>query len=145
MCSSDLLAWANLARADLSGTNLSHANLSHADLSGTNLDDKERYRSGVILDKKIIGYKKLENDIIATIEIPKGAVVFGINGEKFRTNKAKCIALSNNAEVGSSTYDNNFKYKAGKTYNIKDFDLMYNVECSTGIHFFKTKKEAEEY
>lgn len=32
-----------------------------------------------------------------------------------------------------------------KTYEIKDFDLAYNEECSTGIHFFKTRKEAEEY
>ena len=27
---------------------------------------------------------------------------------------------------------------------LEDFDLAYNVECSTGIHFFKTIKEAEE-
>ena len=33
----------------------------------------------------------------------------------------------------------------GETVEVKDFDLMYNVECSSGIHFFWTKEEAEDY
>ena len=28
---------------------------------------------------------------------------------------------------------------------IDDFNLMYNVECSSGIHFFRTRGEAEKY
>ena len=28
---------------------------------------------------------------------------------------------------------------------LKDFNLMYNVECASGFHFFRTRKEAEEY
>lgn len=34
---------------------------------------------------------------------------------------------------------------AGQEINIKDFNLMYNVECASGFHFFRTRKEAEEY
>ena len=43
----------------------------------------------------------------------------------------------------SSIHDNNFKYHVGDEIEIKDFDDNYNVECSTGIHFFLTREEAE--
>lgn len=132
-------------RADLSGADLSGAHLSCANLSGANLDKEEQFRKGVILKEKIIGYKKLTNNIIATLEIPKGAIVFSINNSKCRTNKAKCIELSNNAKIGYSQHDKDFTYEIGKEYEIEDFELMYNVECASGIHFFKTLKEAEKY
>ena len=70
--------------------------------------------------------------------------MFGINGNKFRTNKAKCIYVEN-GDIAISKYDEKFTYEKGKTYIIDDFDLMYNVECGKGIHFFKTRKEVEEY
>ena len=41
--------------------------------------------------------------------------------------------------------DKFFEYRLGKEINIKDFNLMYNVECTSGFHFFRTRKEAEEY
>lgn len=28
---------------------------------------------------------------------------------------------------------------------VEEFNLMYNVECETGIHFFWTKEEAKKY
>ena len=34
---------------------------------------------------------------------------------------------------------------SGHEIEIKDFNLMYNVECASGFHFFRTRKEAEEY
>ena len=46
---------------------------------------------------------------------------------------------------GVSRYDNKVEYRVGKTLEIKDFDLMYNIECSTGIHFFWSREEAEHY
>ena len=35
--------------------------------------------------------------------------------------------------------------KLGKTVEVKDFDLDYSKECSTGIHFFRTMRELQEY
>ena len=139
------LSHADLNHADLSGANLrsanlSYANLSGADLSGTYLDKKEQCRKGVILKKPMMGYKKLSGGSICVLSIPKGAIVFSINGSKCRTNKAKVLEGG-----GVSCRDHEFTYEKGKTYEIKDFDLAYNEECSTGIHFFKTRKEAEEY
>jgi hypothetical protein len=136
---------ADLHGADLHGANLYGANLSYANLRGANiskafLDEKEQFRKGVILEKPMRGYKKLSGGSICVLSIPKGAIVFCINGSKCRTNKAKVLEGG-----GVSCYDNEFTYEKGKTYEIKDFDLAYNEECSTGIHFFKTRKEAEEY
>ena len=140
----------DLSRADLSSAYLYNANLKNADLtnailSNTRLDESEKIRKGIILDKPMTGYKKCLGNIIVTLEIPKNAIVFSINNKQCRTNKAKTIDISNGAESIFSTYDREFIYELGKEMEIKDFDLMYNVECSSGIHFFKTREEAEEY
>ena len=134
------LEGADLKDADLSYANLEGANLSYANLEGANLDEKEQLRKGVILKKKMTGYKKLADGSICVLSIPKGAIVFSINGSKCRTNKAKVLEGG-----GSSKYDRDFVYEKGKKYVISDFDLAYNVECASGIHFFKTRKEAEDY
>ena len=139
------LSYANLHGADLSHANLNHAdlrgaNLNHANLSGTYLDEKEQFRKGVILEKPMRGYKKLSDGSICVLSIPKGAIVFSINGSKCRTNKAKVLEGG-----GVSCCDNEFTYEKGKTYEIKDFDLAYNEECLTGIHFFVSFEEARDY
>lgn len=138
------LRGANLVGANLIGANLRNANLSGANLNGADLNNEEDFRKGEILKESMIGYKKCQNCLV-TLEIPKGAIVFGINGCQFRTNKAKCIEISNNIKIAHSYYDYNFTYEVGKEYEIDNFNLMYNVECESGIHFFKTKKEAKKY
>lgn len=142
------LRYANLSGVDLSETDLSETDLSGANLSGANLIDTklneaENYRKGQILKDKIIGFKKCKGNVVVTLEIPKDAIVFGINGKYFRTNIAKCINISNDSKIAFSFFDNSFTYEVGKTYEIKDFDLMYNVEAGKGIHFFKTLEEAK--
>ena len=130
---------ADLNVADLSGANLSGANLYRANLSG-----KEKFRLGKVLDEPLTGYKKTKEGVIITAEIPAGAIVFCINGSKCRTNKAKITDMAGH-EVLHSSYDNSFEYRLGQEINIKNFNLMYNVECASGFHFFRTRKEAEEY
>ena len=107
---------------------------------------------GFIAQQAIIGYKKVSSDyayVILKLEIPKGAVVFSINGSKCRTNKAKVLEIaSKNVPKNTrmfSTFDAQFIYEVGKTYEIPDFDTRYNIECSSGIHFFKTIEEAKYY
>ena len=133
------LAGANLARAYLAGANLAHADLADADLA-----DADKFRLGKVLDEPLTGYKKTKEGVVITAEIPAGAIVFCINGSKCRTNKAK-ITDMDGREVLHSQYDNSFEYRLGQEINIKDFNLMYNVECASGFHFFKTRKEAKEY
>jgi hypothetical protein len=118
--------------------------LSGANLSGADLIGEEKFRLGKILDEPLTGYKKTKEGVVITVEIPAGAVVFCINGSKCRTNRAKIIDMASH-EVLHSWYDNSFEYRLGQEINIKDFNLMYNIECARGFHFFRTRKEAEEY
>ena len=137
------LRYADLYNADLSNADLRYANLSNADLSET-----EKIRKGVIIDKPVRVFKKCIKNKIVELELLKGSIVFSINNKKCRTNKAKVISINGMHEKGlkcCSSYSNKFIYEVGKIVEVKDFDLMYNVECSSGIHFFWTKEEAEDY
>jgi hypothetical protein len=124
--------------------NLSGANLSEANLSGADLSVEEKFCLGKVLDEPLTGYKKTNEGVVITAEIPAGAIVFCINGTKCRTNRAKITDMDGH-EVLHSSYDNSFEYRLGQEIDIKDFNLMYNVECASGFHFFRTRKEAEEY
>ena len=135
---------ANLSEADLHGADLRGADLSGADLSGSDLDDSEKHRLGQILKEPITGYKKTAEGVVITAEIPAGAIVFCINGKKCRTNRAKITDMGGK-EMLHSQHDNSFEYTLGKEIVIDDFNLMYNVECASGFHFFRTKEEAENY
>ena len=134
----DCEGWEGM-KADLSG-----ADLSEADLSGAYLSGADQFRIGKVLDEPLTGYKKTREGVVITAEVPAGAIVFCINGSKCRTNRAKITDMDGH-EVLHSQYDNSFEYRLGQEINIKDFNLMYNVECESGFHFFKTRKEAEEY
>ena len=138
------LSWADLSWADLRGADLSGANLRGANLRGADLSGADQFRLGKVLDEPLTGYKKTNEGVVITAEIPAGAIVFCINGSKCRTNKAKITDMDGH-EILHSQYDNSFEYRLGQEINIKDFNLMYNVECASGFHFFKTRKEAEEY
>ena len=137
------LECANLYGANLYGANLKCANLECANLYGAKLEGED-FRLGKILTEPLTGYKKTKEGVVLTAEIPKGAIVFCINGSKFRTNRAKITDMDGH-EVLHSSYDNSFEYRLGQEIEIKDFNLMYNVECASGFHFFRTRKEAEEY
>ena len=133
-----------LEGACLEGACLVRANLVGARLDDARLDDAEKIRLGKILTEPLTGYKKTKEGVVITAEIPIGAIVFCINGSKCRTNKAKITDMEGH-KVLHSQYDTSFEYRLGQEIEIKDFNLMYNVECASGFHFFKTRKEAEEY
>ena len=138
------LTSANLAEANLTSANLTYAYLTRANLTSANLAGSDKFRLGKVLDDPLTGYKKTKEGVVITAEIPAGAIVFCINGSKCRTNRAKITDMDGH-EILHSSYDNSFEYRLGQEINIKDFNLMYNVECASGFHFFKTRKEAEEY
>ena len=141
------LRGADLSYADLSGANLRGADLSYANLRDADLDKNELIRKGKIIDKEIIVYKKCQGKIVE-LELQKGSIVFSINNYKCRTNKAKVISIDGNKSKGTSiesNHDSTFVYKVGEIVEVKDFDLMYNAECSTGIHFFFNREDAEKY
>ena len=138
------LRGAYLSEADLRVANLRGADLYGANLYGAYLSEADKFRLGQILTEPITGYKRTMEGVIITAEIPAGAIVFCINGSKCRTNRAKITDMGGH-EVLHSQHDNSFEYRLGQEININDFNLMYNVECASGFHFFRTRKEAEEY
>jgi hypothetical protein len=137
-------SYSDLSGANLSGADLINSELEYADLTDTILDEKEQCRKGIVLTESIAGYKKAYEDKIITLKIPVGAKVFSINNNKRRTNKVKVIDMQGETEL-SSIHDNDFKYHVGDEIEITNFDERYNAECSTGIHFFLTREEAEKY
>ena len=152
LCDADLCG-AGLRGTDLCDANLRYANLRGADLRGANLRGVElwcgtegnlmEYRRGKILSENVIGYKKCRDNVIVTLEIPRGAIVFSINGTKCRTNKAKVLEIGGaNRAYSQQKY---VSYYVGDEITIYNFNCEYNVECAEGIHFFMTRKEAEEY
>lgn len=156
------LSHADLSNADLSYTNLSDANLrdanlSHANLSGAILDDANlsgadlsgakgtliEFRKGKMLTEDIIGYKKCRGGVIVKLLIPRGAIVFSINGRKCRTNKAKVLEIEGATKaISQHKY---MSYYVGDEFTVYNFNCEYNVECAPGIHFFMTRKEAMNY
>ena len=144
------LSYANLYNTNLYNTNLSNVDLENANLYNANLDKSEQCRFGIILQEPRMGYKKCGKYIVQLL-IPKGAIVFSINNKNCRTNKATPIAILDlDGKITSrkkiaSDYDETFEYKLMEEIEIQDFNLMYNVEYTTGIHFFWDFESAENY
>lgn len=136
---------ADLYGANLRGADLSGADLYGADLSGANLDENEKIRLGVCLEESMTGYKKCEGGVIVTLKIPAGAIVYSINNRQCRTNVAKVIDIDNGLTKATSRYDSKFIYRKGRIVRVKNFNCQYNEECASGIHFFRTREEAEKY
>ena len=132
------LRYANLSDVDLRGANLKYANLSDADL-----DKEEQIRKGVKLSNPIIGWKKCKGGVIVKLEIPRGAIVFSINNNKCRTDKAIVKEIFG-ADRAFSMHKY-FSYYVGDKIEVYNFNCEYNTECAEGIHFFRTRNEAENY
>ena len=137
------MSYANMSCADMSYVNMSCADMSYANMRGTNISYADRLRKGIKLSEPIIGWKKCKNDVLVKLEIPRGAIVFSINNSKCRTDKAKVLEIIG----GDRAYSNHkfFSYYVGDVIEVFDFNCEYNVECAEGIHFFKSREEAENY
>ena len=141
------LKGANLRRADLTGANLGWADLTGADLSEAKIDWP------LVCPEKgsFIGYKKCRGGLIVELEIPEDALRSSATTRKCRCSKAKVLSITNldgsKAECTETTSnrDHSFVYKVGETVEVPDFDPNRFNECSTGIHFFVTRKEAASY
>ena len=123
------------------GANLTRANLDGANLYGANLDGANGLYPIVPEEGSFIGFKKTQEDTIIKLLIPEDAErVGGFIGRKCRASKA--IVLSGS---GHSKHNEDFVYKEGETIIPDSWDSDPRLECSHGIHFFLTKKEAEIY
>src|SRR5581483_4083221 len=151
------LGGAYLGGADLRSANLSGANLRSAYLGGADLGDEQQQRQ-LLAHQQIVpetgafeGWKKLRDGHIARIVIPEAAGrVGGLIGRKCRAEEAIVVAIYNQAgdQVEgpvASQYDPNFFYKHAEIVIPESWDPDPRLECSSGIHFFLTRLEAEQY
>ena len=167
------LSETNLSGADLSEADLRGANLSGADLRGANLSGADLRRADlddVYADVttsgfwpacpesgSFVGYKKAMTPFgpaIIKLQVPASAKRSSATTRKCRVSKAKVVWIellrpidgkTVRVESALSQYENTFTYRVGKTVEVKDFDPNRWNECSTGIHLFMTRKEAEIY
>jgi len=98
--------------------------------------------------KKMLVYKKLKKDLIATLQLKRGQVFQSLLHSKCRTDRALVVAIESidgkiKYSKGYSSFEDTFVYEVGKTVStVYDPDIK---ECSSGIHFFLSRKAAEEY
>ena len=159
------LSHAKLSDADLSGAYLSGANLSHAKLSGANMTGAYLYGADMsganmtgtsnadllfaqlsIVPEHVpfFAWKKCRDKVLVRLFIPSKAKRSNATGRKCRAERAKVLEVIG-AEVGVSLHDKNFTYKVGQWVRADKWDDNRWNECSSGIHFFLTRVEAENY
>jgi hypothetical protein len=93
---------------------------------------------------EFIGYKKCQSGVIVVLEIPKNARRSSAFGNKCRSEFVDVIDVIG-ADHGISLHDGETIYRKGERVFPKHFTKSRWVECGGGIHFFMTRKEAEEY
>ena len=142
---------ADLSYADLSYADLRYAGLSYADLSYAKIDCNLIDKFFPICcpgDGAFIGWKKCRDGLVVKLEICDTAKRSSAWGRKCRCSAAKVLAIydgENECTEAHSIYNNNFVYRVGEIVSVEDFDDNRLNECSSGIHFFITRKEAEDY
>jgi len=145
-----VLSGAVLSRADLSGAYLSGAYLSGANLSGANLSgatgsDLAIATTRILPDGDIVGWKKCDKGKIVKLRVPSQAKRSHAFGRKCRAEFAKVLEIFD-GKTAVSLYDKNFIYQVGKTVKpTEKFSEEWKNECGSGIHFFITRIEAENY
>ena len=154
LCGADLcgagLCGADLCGAGLCGAGLCGADLRDADLRGVRYNEQTAYYAMQCPEKgAYIGYKKAEGKIVE-LEIQADAKRSSATTRKCRASKAKVLSITSidgkeHFEEAKSSRDQSFVYRVGKTVEVKDFDEDRWNECSTGIHHFITREEAERY
>jgi hypothetical protein len=151
------LSRANLYGADLSGANLSDANLSRADLSGANLydanlsraksDDATNWPHYQLPGGSLSVWKKIEGKIVNLLIPCEAKRTASVIGRKCRAEYAVVIDIEGGGPVASNGcgHGPDTVYVMGETIRPDSYDDDFRIECSHGIHFFLTRKEAEEW
>ena len=159
------LSYANLRSADLSSANLSSANLSHADLRSADLssadlssadlrsadlrsakpDEKTIWPHFQICSGGLIVWKKVQGRLVTLLIPGEAKRTASLVGRKCRAEYAVVTWIEGDQPVTSSHNGPQTTYEVGKTIYPDSYDDNPMVECSHGIHFFQTRKEAEEF
>ena len=71
-------------------------------------------------------------------------------GRKCRASHAEVVKIESRDgqtqyQLGASKYNKAFAYIVGQIVRVDNYDPSPLIECSGGIHFFITRREAVEY
>jgi hypothetical protein len=151
LCEADLRG-ANLREAKLRAANLRGANLRGANLYAADTDERTRFPDYSICPEEgvFVGWKQCRDKRIVKLRIPECARrTSSLVGRKCRAEFATTLAIwdrdGNHADEAWSYHERGFFYRVGDVVKADVYDPSPLVECSGGIHFFITRKEAEEY
>ena len=146
LSSADLRS-ADLRSADLRSADLRSADLRYANLSSAKGSDLAIAMTRILPEGDLIGWKKCEGGTIVKLLIPAEAGRSHAFGRKCRAEFAKVIEVIGAKEAQSLQTDHaKITYKKGATVKPeKPFDKNWEEECASGIHFFITRLEAENY
>jgi len=146
------LSGANLHVAYLSGAKLQRANLREANLhgaylSGADLHDTKLPNFQIPQESELVVWKKLENNILAKLLVPSEAKrTASLIGRKCRAEYVKVLEIIGEGRPMSET--NSYPkvyYNQNEIVRPDKYDDDIRVECSSGIHFFLTREEAENW
>ena len=145
------LGSANLRRADLYGANLQVANLRNATLWEADLSEANLPNYFICPEKgSFIGWKKIDNKILELYIPSKAKRTSSLVGRKCRAEYVKIKEIYNmdgtklktGRVIGGYRKDT---YIKGELFYPDMYNDDIRTECANGIHFFITRKEAEEY
>lgn len=140
---------ANLRDANLRGANLVDANLGGANLRGAEYNECTAFFALQCPEEgDFIGWKKVKGCIVKLL-IPAGAQRSSATSRKCRASKAHVLAIydadgNEKKSVVSDSYVST-TYKVGEDVLPDSWNEERWTECSHGIHFFITRREAELY
>jgi uncharacterized protein YjbI with pentapeptide repeats len=148
------LRGADLQGADLRGAYLQGAYLRGADLRGAYLrgaylsdvkgGDLAIAQTRILPEGELIGWKKCRESVIVKLRIPAEAKRSHAFGRKCRAEFADVLEVIG-AETAFSLHDGKTEYRAGQRVTPDGFDADWMQECSSGVHFYITKAEAEAH
>lgn len=147
---------ASFRYCDMRKCNIEDANLFGAVLEHAKLDDiiynegTKWFRLHCPEEGAFLGYKKCVNDRMVQLLIPADAKRTSATLPSCRCNKAKVLTIKSfdyreNYEEAWSLVDENFVYRKGEWVEVKDFNEDRWMDSTTGIHFWMTRKEAQDY
>ena len=145
------LRGANLRDANLAGANLEYANLRDANLAGANLRGivltaLQAARLSILASGDIIGWKSCADKVLVKLLIPADAKRSNSAGRKCRAEFADILEVIG-GDVGYSKIPaggERLEYRKGQRVTcVQPFDECRWNECSSGIHFYITREEAE--
>jgi hypothetical protein len=157
---------ANLTGASLRGAVAVKCKFNHAEMTGVKFDEDSVFTGSEFRGAKnadpiaaltllapegdVIGWKKCAGGKIVKLQIPAVALRSNADTRKCRAAAAKVLAVYTKSgrpsKSAASMHDEDFVYRVGATVKPPEpFDPNRWDECSSGIHFFLTRAEAEAY